>query len=105
MKFLLPFLLFTLSYAETAVDTFDEGNISKIKSLIKDNREVETAEQKRQRILTKQPEKAIDNIAIEVIDYKANDKTSIGVEYTPTLKKGTIIDNKEQTSIKLKYKF
>ncbi len=106
MRNVLGLILFvTLVHGETLIDKLSEGNVSKIQEVIKDNRKPETKEQERLRKLTEQPAKPIDNIAVEVIKVDVNEKTSVGVEYAPPLKQGEVIDNKEQTTIKMNYAF
>jgi len=103
----ITLLLLSLSalQAETLVDKLKEGNISDVKESIIDTRQPETKEQERIRILTEQPKPAVEGVAIELFKTDIDKNTSIGVEYAPELKQGELIDNKEQTTIKLEHKF
>ncbi|WP_345977947.1 hypothetical protein [Sulfurimonas sp. HSL3-7] len=106
MKILfLLFIFLTTLHAETLVDRLKEGNISGVKESIKDTRMPETKEQERLRILTDQPKPVVEGVAIELFKTEIDKNTSIGVEYAPELKQGELIDNKEQTTIKLEHKF
>ena len=82
-----------------------EGNVSGLTGSIKDNRQAETPEQKRVRALTEQPKPVVEGFAVELFKMDVDKNTSLGVEYAPELKQGEIIDNKEQTTIKLRHKF
>jgi len=99
------FIFLSLLQADTLVDKLKEGNLSKVKESIKDTRQPETKEQERMRILTEQPKPAVKGIAVELFKTDIDNNTSIGVEYSPKLKQGELIDNKEKTTIKLEHKF
>jgi hypothetical protein len=99
------FIFLTLLQAETLIDKLTEGNLSGVKDSIKDNRQPETKEQERIRILTEQPKPAVEGVAVELFKTDIDKNTSIGVEYAPELKQGELIDNKEKTTIKLEHKF
>jgi len=99
------FIFLSLLQAETLVDKLKEGNLSGLKESIKDTRQPETKEQERMRILTEQPKPAVEGVAVELFKTDIDKNTSIGVEYSPELKQGELIDNKEKTTIKLEHKF
>ena len=106
MKRIFIFFIFlTALQAETLVEKLKEGNLSEVKESIIDTRQPETREQERMRILTDQPKPAVEGIAVELFKTEIDKNTSIGIEYAPELKQGELIDNKEQTTIKLEHKF
>ena len=106
MRAIFIFFIFLAAVrADSLVEKLSEGNVSDLTQSIKDNRQAETPEQKRLRTLTEQPKPAVEGIAVELFRMDVDKNTSIGVEYAPELKQGEIIDNKEQTTIKLQHKF
>ena len=99
------FVFLAASHADSLVEKLSEGNVSGLTGSIKDNRQAETPEQKRVRALTEQPKPVVEGFAVELFKMDVDKNTSLGVEYAPELKQGEIIDNKEQTTIKLRHKF
>lgn len=106
MKNIIFFFLFLSAlHADTLIEKLKEGNVSGLQESVKDNRQKESEEQKRLRLLTEQPKAAVDGIAIELFSIDVDNNSSIGIEYAPELKQGDMIDNKEQTTIKFEHKF
>jgi len=106
MRAIFIFFIFLAAvHADSLVEKLREGNVSDLTECIKDNRQVETPAQKRVRALTEQPKPIVEGFAVELFRMDVDKNTSIGVEYAPELKQGEIIDNKEQTTIKLQHKF
>jgi hypothetical protein len=99
------FIFLAAAHADTLVEKLSEGNVSDLTGIIKDNRPVETPAQKRLRALTDLPRPVVEGFAVELFKMDVDKNTSIGVEYAPEFKQGEIIDNKEQTTIKLQHKF
>ncbi|MDA3947577.1 MAG: hypothetical protein PF439_12935 [Helicobacteraceae bacterium] len=99
------FFLLTALHADTFIDKLKEGNVSGLQDSLKDNRQIESEEQKRLRFITEQPKPAVDGIAVKLFSIDVDKNSSIGIEYAPPLKQGEIIDNKEQTTIKFEHKF
>jgi hypothetical protein len=106
MRTVFIFFIFLAALrADTLVEKLRESNVSDFTERLKNNRQAETPEQKRLRALTDLPEPVVEGFAVELFKMDVDKNTSVGVEYAPELKQGEIIDNKEQTTIKLKHKF
>ncbi|MCJ7766750.1 MAG: hypothetical protein MUP09_12585 [Thiovulaceae bacterium] len=99
------FIFLSALRGDTLVDKLREGNVSDLTECIKDNRQKESEAQTQLRALTEQPKPAVEGIGIQLFRMDVDRNTSIGVEYAPELRQGEIIDNKEQTTIKLEHKF
>ncbi len=91
--------------AETLVESLSEANISKAAKSIEDGHVPLSEDEKRLNAVAGTKKRAIDNIALKVIEKNVTKDISVGVEYTPPLKHGDIIDNKENTEIKFNYAF
>ena len=106
MKILWIFLLL-LSQIEavTLVESLSETSLSKAVKSIEDGHIHHSEDEKRLHALAGTKKRSIDNISIKVIEKNVSKDLTIGVQYTPPLKHGNIIDNKENAEIKLEYKF
>jgi len=106
MKTPLIFLLLIIQVeAETLIESLSEKNASKAAKSIENGYKPLSKDEKRLNALAGTKKRAIDNISIKVIEKNVTKDLSIGVDYTPPLKHSDIIDNKENTEIKLEYKF
>ena len=106
MKTLLIFLLLIIQVqSETLIESLTEQNLSKAAKSIEDGHTPLSENEKRLNATAGTEKRAIDNISIKVIEKNVTKELSIGVDYTPPLKHGDIIDNKENTKIKVEYKF
>ena len=106
MKTLLIFLLLIIQVqSETLIESLTEQNLSKAAKSIEDGHIPLSENEKRLNATAGTEKRAIDNISIKVIEKNVTKELSIGVDYTPPLKHGDIIDNKENTKIKVEYKF
>ena len=106
MKTLYIFLLLiTQVQAESLIESITDKNVSKAAKSI-ENAHIPLSENEKRLNATAGTEKrAIDNISIKVIEKNVTKDLSIGVDYTPPLNHGDVIDNKENTKIKVEYKF
>ncbi len=106
MKTLLIFLLLIIQVqAESLVESITDKNVSKAAKSVKDGHVPLSEDEKRLNATAGTEKRAIDNISVKVIEKNVTKDLSIGVDYTPPLKHGDIIDNKENTKIKWEYKF
>ena len=91
--------------ADGLINSLIDNNASQgLRSIDNEYREP-TEDEKRLNATVGTKKRAIDNISIKVIEAKVSKDLSVGVEYAPPLKHGNIIDNKENTKIKIDYKF
>lgn len=98
----ITFILMNLSamlYAQTPseLDTLRESVTLKPQQT--------STEQQRIQKLTDTPEKPLDGVTVKVLDVNVSKKSSVSVEYAPEVKQGTVIDNKEQTTVNYNLKF
>jgi len=106
MKTLWIFLLLISQLAaESLVESLKEADAGKAVKSIEDGHRPLSEDEKRLNATAGTQKRAIDNIAIKVMEKNVTKDISVGVEYTPPLQHGDIIDNKENTEIKLKYEF
>jgi hypothetical protein len=106
MKTLLIFLLLIIQVqAETLIESITEKNVSKAAKSIENGYKPLSEDEKRLNALAGTKKRSIDNISIKVIEKNVSKDLTVGVQYTPPLKHGNVIDNKENAEIKLEYKF
>ena len=91
--------------ADGLINSLIDNNASQGLHSIDNEYREPTEDEKRLNATVGTKKRAIDNISIKVIEAKVSKDLSVGVEYAPPLKHGDIIDNKENTKIKIDYKF
>lgn len=109
-KLLLSLLTLPLPYAaalnaETLGDTLTVGDLDAVAPSITVKPQEISPEQQRIQQLTDTPAKPLDGVTIKVMDLNVGKKSSVTVEYAPEIKKGDLIDNKEQTNVNYNLKF
>lgn len=91
--------------AGTLFESITEKSASKAAKSIENGYVPQSEDEKRLNALVGTKKRAIDNISVKVIEKNVSEDLTIGVQYTPPFKHGNIIDNKENTEVKLEYKF
>ena len=102
---IILFILFIQVGADSLVDSLIDTNASKALHSVNNGYRAPTEDEKRLNATAGTKKRAIDNVALKVIEVNVSKDLSIGVEYAPQLKHGDLIDNKQNTEIKLDYKF
>ncbi len=104
-KVLILSILILQIHAESLVESLTEANATKAAKCIDDGHRPLSEDEQRLNATAGTEKRAIDNISVKVIESNIRNDVSVGVEYSPPLKHGDVIDNKENTQIKLQYKF
>jgi len=106
MKTVMIFLLLALQvYADALINSMVESNATKALHSIDNGYRAPTEDEKRLNATAGTKKRALDGIAIKVIEANISKDLSIGVEYAPPLQHGELIDNREKGEIKLDYRF
>lgn len=103
-------LMYTLcSFLVIQADTLPEKLLflktSELKKTLKIERAQKSEQEKTQDQLKDAVKKPIQGITLEVFETNVTKDTRISVDYAPTYKQGSLIDNEEKTTVKLIYRF
>ncbi len=107
MKIIAVFILFigiTL-YADSLGEKLKKDAPEKLKNSFIIKKHEQSPQQERVQTLVNPSAKPIDGINVKVAEVNLSKNTTVDVQYAPPLKKGALIDNKEQTTVNLNYKF
>ena len=107
MKYVLVYCLTVCSLlnADTLPEKLLSLDPSELNGTVKIVPQKKSEQEKKSDKLKDAVKKPVDGVTIELLDINITKDTTINLDYAPPLKQGELIDNKEKTTIKIKYKF
>ena len=91
--------------ANSLGDKLKKDGPEKLKNSVIIKKQERSPQEQRVQTLVNPTAKPVDGINVKVAEVNLSKNTTVDVQYAPRLKKGELIDNKEQTTVNLNYKF
>ena len=102
---IILFIIFNHIEADSLINSLLDTNASQALYSVENGYRAPSEDEKRLNAIAGTKKRAIDDIAIKVIEANVSKSLSVGVEYAPPVKHGELIDNKQNAEITLDYKF
>ena len=102
---IILFIIFNHVEADGLINSLIDTNASQALHSVENGYRAPSEDEKRLNAVAGTKKRAIDDIAIKVIEANVSKSLSVGVEYAPPVKYGKTIDNKQNTEMILDYKF
>lgn len=106
MKYLITMIILIVQIqAVSLVESLQEKSVTKAVKCLQYDHNPLSEDEKRLNAVAGTEKRVTNSVSIKLIEKKINKGLSIAAAYTPPLKHGDILDNKENAEITLAYSF